>query len=157
MKHSTNANGVPVEMRIVSAILRNANLLLKVGNRICGKFGVTQQQWVLLEALAKEENGLKLSDLGKNLLVTKSNITGLIDRLERDDYVVRAVTADDRRVLIARVTEKGTRTLEKIRKSVREWTLTCFADFNAGEKETLFGLHQRLFEFLHRDVFPGEE
>ncbi|OHB76642.1 MAG: hypothetical protein A2Z34_08115 [Planctomycetes bacterium RBG_16_59_8] len=145
-----------IESQLVSGILRNANLLLKVGNRLCGKFGITQQQWVVLEALAREPKGLKLSDLGKDLLVTKSNITGLVDRLERDDYVLREVTADDRRVLIARITEKGQKALEKIRRRVHEWYPRSFSSFSREEKETMLGYNQRLFEFLYQDLYRGE-
>lgn len=146
-----------MEMQIVSGVLRNANLLIKVGNRFCGKFGVTQQQWVLLESLAKEKDGLKLSDVGQNLLVTKSNITGLIDRLERDGFVERVVTKDDRRVLLARITEKGLATLQKIRKAEREWDSKCFAGFTPGDKETMIALNQRLYDFLHPDVYKEAE
>ncbi len=51
--------------------------------------------------------GLPLSELAERLLVTGGNITGIIDRLERDGYVYRERDKKDRRVVRALLTEKG--------------------------------------------------
>ncbi len=51
--------------------------------------------------------GLPLSELAERLLVTGGNITGIIDRLERDGYVYRERDKKDRRIVRALLTEKG--------------------------------------------------
>ena len=51
--------------------------------------------------------GLPLSELAGRLLVTGGNITGIIDRLERDGYVYRERDKKDRRIVRALLTEKG--------------------------------------------------
>ena len=51
--------------------------------------------------------GIPLSELAERLLVTGGNITGIIDRLERDGYVHRVRDKDDRRVVRALLTEEG--------------------------------------------------
>jgi len=51
--------------------------------------------------------GLPLSELAERLLVTGGNITGIIDRLERDGYVYRERDTKDRRIVRALLTEKG--------------------------------------------------
>ena len=51
--------------------------------------------------------GIPLSELAERLLVTGGNITGIIDRLERDGYVFRERDKTDRRVVRALLTEKG--------------------------------------------------
>jgi len=51
--------------------------------------------------------GLPLSELAERLLVTGGNITGIIDRLERDGYVYRERDKKDRRVVRALLTDKG--------------------------------------------------
>ena len=51
--------------------------------------------------------GIPLSELAERLLVTGGNITGIIDRLERDGYVFRERDKVDRRVVRALLTKKG--------------------------------------------------
>ena len=51
--------------------------------------------------------GLPLSELAERLLVTGGNITGIIDRLERNGYVYRERDKKDRRIVRALLTEKG--------------------------------------------------
>jgi len=51
--------------------------------------------------------GLPLSLIAERLLVTGGNITGIIDRLERDGYVYRVRDKADRRIVRAVLTEKG--------------------------------------------------
>jgi DNA-binding MarR family transcriptional regulator len=51
--------------------------------------------------------GLPLSEIAERLLISGGNVTGIIDRLERDGYVYRARDKSDRRVVRALLTEKG--------------------------------------------------
>jgi MarR family 2-MHQ and catechol resistance regulon transcriptional repressor len=146
-----------LERLLVTGILRNGSLLVKIGNRIAGRWGLTQQQWVLLEALSKEKGELQLSELGKNLLVTKSNITGLIDRLERDGFVKRKREVEDRRVLKAKITEKGLKILRSIRASEVKWNRNAFLDFSNKEKKAYLKLMKKHYEILYRDAYPGRK
>ena len=113
----------PLDARIVVEIFRAANLLAKAGNRLAGALGLTQQQWVLLAAIARgKREGLPLSVLGRNLLVTKANITGMVDRLERDGYVAREAHPSDRRVTRARLTPRGRSFLAAIAPRQAAWS-----------------------------------
>ena len=57
--------------------------------------------------------GLPLSEIGRRLVVTKANITGLMDRLERQELIRRDTDAPDRRVIRACLTQKGAELLER--------------------------------------------
>ena len=50
---------------------------------------------------------MALSEIGDYLVVTRPNITGLIDGLVRDNFVERIDHPDDRRMVIARLTDFG--------------------------------------------------
>jgi MarR family 2-MHQ and catechol resistance regulon transcriptional repressor len=58
------------------------------------------------------DEGMQLHDLGDLLLVSRANITGLIDHLEQKEYVTRAVDPSDRRARFARITAKGVELLD---------------------------------------------
>ncbi len=59
-----------------------------------------------------KSKGLSQVEIGRRMIVSAGNITRLIDRLEREDFVERTTTAD-RRVKLIRITEKGSRLLDK--------------------------------------------
>lgn len=130
-----------LDERIVVGVLRCASLLAKAGNRLALRLGLSQQQWVLLAAIARgHEDGVPLSELGRNLLVTKANITGMVDRLERDGYVTRNARAGDRRVCCARLTAKGRRFLREISPLQGAWTAEAFRGFSRAEKARFLAL-----------------
>ena len=60
------------------------------------------------------ENGIQQNEISKQLLVTASNITKLLDKLETDELITRNNKDGDRRVKIIKITEKGSSLIDKI-------------------------------------------
>jgi DNA-binding MarR family transcriptional regulator len=69
-------------------------------------FGVTPVQFYVLSALW-ENDGVKFKDLARNLSMDGSTLTGILDRLERLDYVERRYDPEDRRSLLIFLKEKA--------------------------------------------------
>lgn len=61
-----------------------------------------------------EEKGCPMHELGELLLVSRANITGVVDFLARKGLVERAEDERDRRVRLVRLTDKGEKFLETI-------------------------------------------
>lgn len=66
----------------------------------------TVPQFEIISCLDRK-TGLSLSEIAERLLVSGGNVTGIIDRLERDGYVHRVRDKVDRRIVRALLTEKG--------------------------------------------------
>jgi DNA-binding MarR family transcriptional regulator len=62
---------------------------------------------VLVQLAVADEHRLRMSELADRLLLSRSGITRLIDRLERDGLVERAVCESDRRGQWAGLTDAG--------------------------------------------------
>ena len=60
-----------------------------------------------------EAAGINQAEVSKKLIVTPSNMTKLIDKLEEDGLVKRNVLARDRRVNILKVTARGSALLDQ--------------------------------------------
>lgn len=95
-----------------------ATRLIKETQRLLRPFGLTDAQFDVLMMLATQsENGsLNQTELSRMLLVNRSNVTGLIDRMEQAGWVTRISDSDDRRVNLVEMTGKGSALLEKARK-----------------------------------------
>lgn len=64
--------------------------------------------------LLKRRNSQKMSELSKGLGIDNSAITRLVDRLERQNLVIRKPNPDDRRQFLISITEKGSDTATRM-------------------------------------------
>ncbi len=134
-----------MDEKIIATVFKLDNMLRRMGNRIAGVLGATQQQWAVLDILNDAgPTGIPLSELGKNLDVTKGNITGLIDRMERDGLAKRKDDPRDRRVIRAIITAKGKKVLRDIQPVKDQWGNRLFDGFSAKDKKDLYNLLVRL-------------
>ena len=81
-------------------------------------------------------------------MVTNANITGLIDRLAREELVERRPSAEDRRRHMVELTGAGKRLFEAMADDHREWLADMTAGMGRGEMAELFGLLGRLKESI---------
>jgi len=77
-----------------------------VFNELLKKEGSTRVQWIALYYISGNE-GINQSDLAKKMNLQTPTVARLIDRLEREKYVERYCSSEDRRILKLRCTEKG--------------------------------------------------
>ena len=69
--------------------------------------GLSLAKLAVLHLLADAQEALPLSDLAARQHCVRSNITQLVDRLEKDGLVRRRAAADDRRSVLAELTPAG--------------------------------------------------
>jgi DNA-binding MarR family transcriptional regulator len=88
---------------------------------------------------------LRMAELADSVLLSRSGVTRLVDRLEREGLLVRDTCVDDGRGLYAVLTAKGEELLERARpthlEGVRERFLRHFSE---EELETLAGFWERV-------------
>jgi MarR family 2-MHQ and catechol resistance regulon transcriptional repressor len=69
---------------------------------------------VLMILSRSDSKGCPMHELGELLLVSRANVTGLVDCLARRDLVKRTVNERDRRVRLVQLTKAGEKLLESI-------------------------------------------
>jgi DNA-binding MarR family transcriptional regulator len=80
------------------------------------------------------------ADLADRADVTRATMTGLVDRLERDGWVRREPSPDDRRMLLVRLTATGRRYYEKILPDYLRRVAGVMRHLTEAERRTLVGL-----------------
>ncbi len=108
----------PIETRAHEAMLGifvTASLLAKEAERVLQPSGLTQAQFDILMLLRYQtaDGSADQTTLGRMLVVNRSNVTGLVDRMERDGLVTRTGDPRDRRVKRVRMTPAGARVLAR--------------------------------------------
>ena len=72
------------------------------------KVGLTPPQFYVLATIGYA-GSLPFGEIGAKMMVTVSNLTGIVDRLEEKKLVLRKRDETDRRVVHVTLTEKGTK------------------------------------------------
>jgi DNA-binding MarR family transcriptional regulator len=99
---------------LVAAVMTTADAFTRESQRLFRPHGLTAAQYNVLNILAGEPTGISQRMLGERLVVDRSNVTGLLDRLEKNHWVRRADDPDDRRVYRVQLTLAGREIWERI-------------------------------------------
>ncbi len=95
-------------------VMATADIFLRESRRLFKPHGLTAAQYNVLNALAAAPAGLSQRELGDVLVVDRSNVTGLIDRLETTGWVRRTADPSDRRVHRLALTPAGRRLRNRV-------------------------------------------
>jgi DNA-binding MarR family transcriptional regulator len=102
--------------------------------------GLSLAKLTALKALAEAGESMPLTQLAARLSCVKSNITQLVDRLERDGLVERQSDPNDRRARLATLTAAGRRACREGQKIQRAAEQELFEKLTAAESRALAGL-----------------
>lgn len=148
-----------VANRLFLRLYQASNLMHKTGTRAVSGFGATTQQWAVLGALSRpaaRERGMTVKELIAFLMVSRQNLTAVLDRIEGAGLVERVRASGDGRLRHVRLTPKGERVWTAMLGSIRDYYDAALADFSTEDCVALFRLLDRLRDGLSR-IAPPEE
>jgi DNA-binding MarR family transcriptional regulator len=99
----------------IHGVLVTGGVLLRESQRFFRPLGVTEAQFNVLNVLAGASAGMSQRELGDVLVVDRSNVTGLLDRMGKAGWVRRESHAQDRRIHRVMLTAKGRQLWAKVR------------------------------------------
>jgi MarR family transcriptional regulator, 2-MHQ and catechol-resistance regulon repressor len=108
--------GTADEIRALSAYIKFARAYDAVRTRLdCLNISgdLTQTQFGVLETLY-HLGSLHQNDLSEKLLISKSNVVAVIDKLEKQHYVKRQRSSEDRRYIFIHLTQAGQDIIESL-------------------------------------------
>jgi DNA-binding MarR family transcriptional regulator len=100
---------------------------------------------VLLYLNDSPEGRMRMSELADSVLLSRSGLTRLVDRLERQGLLKRERCESDARGLFAEITQEGRKAFAEARKTHLDGVRRVFLNrFSRDELRTLGGLWQKL-------------
>ena len=111
--------------------------------------GLTLPQLYVLTTLGLQGD-MPLGKLGRELLVTKGNITPIVDHLERDGFVIRDRDQTDRRKTWVRLTLKGKRLFGEIVSAYEKEFVPLMSRLSQEELKQLSQLLKKITEGIPR-------
>ena len=126
----------PTIKDIVESIRRLVRAEALDSKKMSKQFGLTGPQSLVLRLLVKN-GSLSSADLSRQMYVTPSNITGIIDRLEIKGLVERIRKQGDRRVALITLTDSGQQLGKTVPDPIEKKIVTQLADLEPEHLQIL--------------------
>ncbi|RFU67550.1 MarR family winged helix-turn-helix transcriptional regulator [Bacillus sp. V59.32b] len=131
------------ELRYVSSLIKQK------GREILSNYKITPPQFVALQFLF-EDGDMTIGELSTKMFLAFSTTTDLIDRMERNELVMRVKDEKDRRVVRIHLLEEGGRIIDEVIKKRQHYLSDVLSNFSDTEiaslNENLAKLHQEMRE-----------
>jgi DNA-binding MarR family transcriptional regulator len=137
----------PLELAAWRGLLQtHSELIARLDAELVREHGLALTSYEVLISLADaDSNRLRMGELAERLLLSRSGLTRLVDRLERQGLVRRERCEDDGRGYFAVLTGQGTRRLRAARPAHLAGVRRHFlSQLEPGELETLGEIWRRL-------------
>jgi DNA-binding MarR family transcriptional regulator len=143
--------GFETANRLFFRLYQCSNLMHKNGTRYMSDFGSTTQQWAVLGALARSpvrEFGMTVKDLIGFLLLSRQNLTAVLDRLEGKGWIERVKDSEDGRSRRIRLTADGQEIWDRMLRSIEAFYAAALDGFSLAEQVQLYRLLNKLRDKL---------
>ncbi|MCM8762778.1 MAG: MarR family transcriptional regulator [Candidatus Omnitrophica bacterium] len=111
---------------------------------------ITLPQFFILEFLY-QRNDARMSDLAKFMRVTTAAMTGIVDRLVRDNYAIRVYDPKDRRIIKIKLTDKGNTLVKKINEQRRKMVIDTFAKVSEFDRQQYLRILLKIKDILTKE------
>ena len=131
------------------SLVRTSALMQKLSDRFFSQFGLTDVQFNIMMILKEAgETGLSQQQLSEHLIVTKSNVVGLVDRLERSGYVRRMAHPSDRRFNQIVLAPRGSAVVSKIERQYFSEVDRMMNALSTSQKKSVIQAMESIRQFI---------
>ncbi|HEX8233521.1 MAG TPA: MarR family transcriptional regulator [Caulobacteraceae bacterium] len=102
----------------------------EIAARLRERHGASLARFDLMAQLFAAPNGLRMGELTRKLLVTGGNVTGLVQRLEREGLVERKADEADRRIAHVALTPEGLALFKQMAQEHVSWVNELLAELD---------------------------
>ncbi len=121
--------------------------LKRKGREILSDFEITPPQFEALQHLIKEGD-LTIGELSNKMYLACSTVTDLLDRMERNNLVVRVKDEKDRRIVRIKVLDKGHQLIEQVLHTRQKYLSEVLAEC---DDQVIEHIHE-CFEILNNNM-----
>ncbi len=142
----------------VDQILESIIYLYTESRRITKEFArranLTGPQLTVLKIL-EAFGDLSLSELSERLRAQNSTVTGIVDRMEREELVLRTRSTEDKRVVKLKLTDKGARIAREIAVEPMELFKSALVSLSVTEARELLKILTKIARRVQAAVAKG--
>lgn len=117
--------------------------------RLFRDYGLTPSQYNILRIVRGEGKPLPILEIASRTVTVVPGITGLIDRLEKAEFVARRRCTEDRRVIYVEILPNGLEVLGRLDQPVLDLHRELMGHLSEKELKELIRLLEKVREPLH--------
>ena len=130
--------GSKARLRLWLGLLRTTRRIENgLRERLRTEHGTTLPRFDVLAMLYRTREGLRMSDLSDQLMVSNGNVTGVVERLVQDGLVERLPVPGDRRATLIRLTGQGVEVFERMAADHEAWIDGVLAGIDADRAQAM--------------------
>ncbi|MED1469284.1 MarR family transcriptional regulator [Bacillus salipaludis] len=146
LENSQKVNGeivanIEKDLRYISGIIKQK------GREMLSNYKITPPQFVALQWLF-EDGDMTIGELSNKMFLACSTTTDLVDRMEKNQLLVRVKDPNDRRVVRIHLLEEGERIINEVIKKRQVYLEEILKNFTTDEilllQNNLSKLHQEM-------------
>lgn len=141
-KNSEEIVEAEINLRKISGVIKQN------GRKILKNYPITSTQFIALQWIT-ECGDLTIGELSNKIGLAFSTTTDLVDRMEKNELVVRARDSNDRRVVRVHVLDKGKNIIMEVIQKRQDYLGEVFSVFSNEEAVKLNGLLKILLEQMN--------
>lgn len=135
------------QLQEIMPVIMRGLIKREEGGLLKGK--ITPAQFIILDFLAKRGES-KMTDVAHFIGVTTAAMTGIVDRLVRDNYAVRVFDPKDRRIVKVRLTAKGIELVKRTRDQKRQMIIRIFNKIPEAERQDYLRILGHIRDILEK-------
>jgi DNA-binding MarR family transcriptional regulator len=138
----------PLATAVVLHLLRTGDEVFRAISETFKAYQLTQGRiMVLLHLFDKVgccSQTLTPADIADRACVTRATVTGLLDGLQRDDFITRTPSAHDRRMIMVQLTDKGINLIQEVLPRYYQQVALLMKQLSDDERHQLIHLLERV-------------
>ncbi|MFS0865552.1 MarR family winged helix-turn-helix transcriptional regulator [Fredinandcohnia sp. 179-A 10B2 NHS] len=147
VKESNETKDHQVVADIEKSLRYISGIIKQKGREILSNFTITTPQFLALQWLL-EHGDMTIGELSNKMFLACSTTTDLVDRMEKNNLVMRVKDPKDRRVVRIHLLEEGERIIEEVIKKRQDYLHEIMENFTGDEvvllEKNLKKLHQEM-------------
>ena len=125
-------------LRLWVRLLRASRLIESAAReRLKSQFNATLPRFDVMAALYRQPDGMLMSEISRFLMASNGNVTGIVDRLVSDGFVVRSQRNGDRRTSFISLTRKGRAVFAEMAAAHEKWVDELLGSVSARDADQL--------------------
>ncbi|MBO8157714.1 MAG: MarR family transcriptional regulator [Bacillaceae bacterium] len=134
---------VELSLHVMRVLARAYKSISEHSFRSSKEYGFKPNEFAVLELLY-HKGPQPLKHISGQLLLVKGGVTYVVDKLEKKGYLIRELNREDRRIVLAKLTEKGRKTMANIFPGHAENLHRAFRGLTSDEKKQVIRLLKKM-------------
>ncbi|MGE4158350.1 MAG: MarR family winged helix-turn-helix transcriptional regulator [Planctomycetota bacterium] len=127
-----------IETEAYINLMRTHSVLTAQANEVFKSMGITQVQYNVLRILkGAGPEGLPTTSISERMITREPDITRLVDRLLKLEWVDKRRCTEDRRVVYVSITKKGMELIQGLHKTLDEFHVSLFKHMSKKDLNAL--------------------